>query len=264
MTNITLNKLNNLKIRQEKITCLTAYDASYAHLLSSLGIEVLLVGDSLGMVLKGHASTIPVTIEDIVYHTENVARGNQGAFLIADMPFNSYSTVNQSLKNAGRLMQAGANMIKLEGGGHLVDTIQALTLNSMPVCAHLGLTPQAVNILGGYLVQGKTESAATRIIQDAKMLEQAGAKMLVLECVPSMLAAEITKMLTIPVIGIGAGPACDAQILVLHDLLGVTPNLSPKFAKNFLVGQVDGISGAIKAFIREVKSGDFPGQEHSF
>lgn len=264
MEKITLNKLLKMKQSGEKSTCLTVYDSTFSYLLSRAGIEMLLVGDSLGMVLQGHDTTVPVTIEDIAYHTQCVAKGNHGALLIADMPFNSYSTEEVALINAGKLMQAGANMVKLEGGSHLVSIIQSLTQNGMPVCAHLGLTPQSVNVLSGYRVQGKTESDANRIIKDARAVESAGARLLVLECVPSMLAAEITKMLSIPVIGIGAGPECDAQVLVLHDMLGITPNLSPKFSKNFMENQSEGIEGAISAYIRAVKSGTFPASEHSY
>lgn len=260
----TLHSLNKMKQTGEKITCLTAYDATFAHLLSSLGIDILLIGDSLGMVLQGQTSTLPVTVEDVAYHTRCVASGNQGALIMADMPFNSYGTIPQSLTSAGQLMQAGANIIKLEGGAWLAKTIESLTQNSMPVCGHLGLTPQDVNLFGGFRAQGKTPEAAKQIIEDAKALEQAGAKMLVLECVPSMLAAEISGILSIPVIGIGAGPNCDAQVLVLHDMLGITPGFSPKFCKNFMADSHDGIKGAIETYINQVKKQQFPAAEHCF
>lgn len=258
---MSLKSLHKRKSSGEKITCLTAYDATFAHLLSTEGVDILLVGDSLGMVLQGHDSTLPVTIEQLAYHVECVHRGNQGSFLIADMPFATYPTPELALANATTLMRAGANMVKLEGGIWLKEIVQQLTQNGIPVCGHLGLTPQSVNVLGGYRVQGQTEAQAHKIIQGAQELQEAGIQLLVLECVPSMLAHEITKLLAIPTIGIGAGPECDGQVLVLHDMLGITPGYSPKFCKNFLEGT---IQNAIHSYVEAVKLKQFPAKEHCF
>lgn len=264
MEKITLPALKKRKKAGEKIVCLTAYDASFAYVLSSEGVEVILIGDSLGMVLQGHNSTLPVTPKHIAYHVECVARGNQNAFLVADMPFMSYATIPLALKNAALFMRKGANMVKLEGGLWLTETIKQLTQNGIPVCGHLGLTPQSVNVLGGYRVQGKTEGEAKRIQEEALALQEAGSGMLILECVPSELAKTISKNLIAPVIGIGAGPSCDGQILVLHDLLGVTPGYSPKFCKNFLIESREGVQGAIRLFRDQVKKGEFPDLQHGF
>lgn len=255
---IRMPHLFKMKQKGEKFCCLTAYDASFAHLLSSQGIEVILVGDSLGMVMQGHDSTVPVSMDHMVYHTEMVARGNQGAMLMGDMPFMSYATPEQAMDNAARLMAAGAHVVKLEGGAWLVPTVRMLTERGIPVCGHLGLTPQSVHILGGYKAQGKTYDQATRLKQDALALEAAGAQLLVLECVPSALAKEVSEALAIPVIGIGAGRDVDAQILVLQDMLGITPGKRPKFSKHF-EGQ---IPEAIKLYISEVKSLSFPAEQH--
>jgi 3-methyl-2-oxobutanoate hydroxymethyltransferase len=257
---IRMPHLYKLKQQGQKFCCLTAYDASFSSLISSLGVEVILVGDSLGMVVQGHDSTVPVSMEDMVYHTQLVARGNQGALLIGDMPFMSYATPEQAMHNAARLMAAGAHLVKVEGGSWLSPTVRLLTERGIPVCGHLGLTPQSVHLLGGYKAQGKTYDQANRLKQDALALEAAGAQLLVLECVPSALAAEVTQSLAIPVIGIGAGREVDAQILVMHDMLGITPGKRPKFSKNFMNEQ--GIQGAIKQFIEEVKSLSFPAVEH--
>lgn len=259
---IRMPQLNLMKQRGEKFCVLTVYDASFAHLLSNLGVEVLLVGDSLGMVIQGHDSTVPVTMEDMCYHTRLVARGNQGSLLMADMPFMSYATTEQTLVNAAQLMAAGAHMVKLEGGAWLAPTIRSLTERGIPVCAHLGLTPQSVHLIGGYKVQGKTADQATRLKQDALALEAAGAQMLVLECVPSGLAQEVAESLSIPVIGIGAGSKVDAQVLVLHDMLGITPGRQARFVKNFMGG--GSIESAIQAYIREVKTQAFPAVEHEY
>lgn len=260
---ITLNTLQKMKRNGEKITMLTCYDASFSTLLNAAGVEIFLVGDSLGMVVQGHTSTLPVTLEDIIYHTKAVTRGNSQALLVADLPFGSYETTPEAAYNhAVQLMKAGAHMVKLEGGEAQVDKTDYLTKRSIPVCAHLGLTPQAVNVLGGYRIQGRKEEAAKQIMKDALAHEKAGASLLVLECVPQDLAAEISQKLTIPTIGIGAGKDCDGQVLVLHDMLGVYAN-PPSFVKNFLSGQ-ESISEAIKAYVREVKAEDFPGPEHSF
>lgn len=247
----------------EKFTVLTAYDASFAHRFSEWGVDVLLIGDSLGNVIQGQSSTVPVTVDQMVYHTENVARGNQGALLMADMPFNSYGTLEQCLHNAGRLMQAGAHMVKLEGGAWLAEQVTALGQMGIPSCVHLGLTPQAVNKLGGFKVQGRDETAAQKMINDALAAVEAGADMLLLECVPSALGKAITDAVPVPVIGIGAGPDTDAQVLVSYDLLGFNPHRLPKFVKNYMA-ETGSIESAVTAYIDDVKSGAFPGPEHCF
>jgi len=260
---MTLNSLRALKRDGKRFACLTAYDASFAHLLSSSGIEVLLVGDSLGMVVCGHSSTVPVRMEEMVYHTHCVAAGNQGALLMADLPFMSYTTPEQALENSARLMQAGANVVKLEECQQLVEIIAALSGCGIPSCAHIGLAPQSVNKLGGYRVQGRDAAAAQAMIERAVALEEAGADLLLLECVPSRLAETITRQLTIPVIGIGAGAATDAQVLVLYDLLGITSGKPPKFVRNFMIG-ADSIRQAIIGYRDAVLDGTFPGPEQSF
>jgi len=239
-------------------------NATFAHACCQAGVEVLLVGDSLGMVLQGHDSTLPVTTDELAYHTASVKRGNDGAFIIADLPFMGYATVEQTFHNAGKLMQAGAHMVKLEGAAWLADSIRMLAERGVPVCAHMGLTPQSVNILGGYKVQGRNEAQARQMRADAIALEQAGAAMILLECVPSELAAEITHAVKVPVIGIGAGSATDGQVLVLHDMLGLSiTGRVPKFVKNFMTGQ-DSIHAALSAYVAEVKGVTFPGAEHGF
>ncbi len=261
---MTLTQLRKLKREGEKITCLTAYDASFAHLLEQANIDILLVGDSLGMVIQGHDSTLPVTVDDMIYHCKQVHRGCQQTLLIVDMPFMSYATPAIALKSAARLMREGqAQVVKLEGGGWLIETVQILTERGIPVCAHLGLTPQSVHQIGGYRVQGKTERGAERIRDDAVALQTAGASLLILECVPGDLAAEITALLDIPVIGIGAGAGCDGQVLVLYDMLGITPGKRPSFSKDFLQ-ETGSIPAAIEAFVKAVKEGTFPGVEHTF
>jgi 3-methyl-2-oxobutanoate hydroxymethyltransferase len=248
----------------EKITVLTCYDASFAGLLENAGVEVLLVGDSLGMVLQGHESTLPVTLADMAYHTRCVARGSKRAFIVADMPFGTFQVgPQQTFDNAVQLMAAGAHMVKLEGGEAVVESVDFLTERGIPVCGHLGLTPQSVHQLGGYRVQGKGERQAKRLIQEAKMLEQAGAGMLVLEAVPAALAKQVTAKLAIPTIGIGAGVDCSGQVLVLHDMLDVSPGKKLKFVKNFLQGR-NSVQAAIEAYVKEVKAKSFPGPEHSF
>jgi 3-methyl-2-oxobutanoate hydroxymethyltransferase len=263
MTTITLQQLKARKEAGEKFTCLTSYDATFAHEVSTAGVEMILIGDSLGMVLQGHDSTLPVTIADMAYHTAGVKRGNKGALLMADMPFMTYSTPQQAMENAALLMQAGAHMVKLEGGAWLCETVSLLAERGIPVCAHLGLTPQSVNKLGGYKVQGRDELQAELMQQDAQALVKAGADLLLLECVPSELARKITEDAPVPVIGIGAGPATDGQVLVIHDLLGLGSGRRPRFVKNFLA-EADSIQGALKAFVDAVKSGAFPDEEHSF
>jgi len=260
---ITLSTLNTLKQNKEKFTCLTAYDATFTQQACLAGVETLLVGDSLGMVLQGHDSTLPVTLEQMAYHTACVHRANQGALLITDMPFMSYASENEALGNAATLMRAGAHVVKLEGGAWLADTTRLLAERGVPVCVHMGLTPQSINRLGGYRVQGRDPQQARAMLEEAKMLEAAGASLLLLECVPRALAKAITEALSIPVIGIGAGPDTDAQVLVLHDVLGISP-IKPRFVKNFLAASDDGIQGALRAYVREVKDGSFPAPEHCF
>jgi len=247
----------------EKITMLTAYDSTMSALLNRSGVETILIGDSLGNVIQGHSSTTPVTVEQVAYHTECVARANTHALIIADLPFASYGDPVQALDSAAELMRAGADMVKLEGGDWQIDIIQYLVERSVPVCAHLGLLPQSVHILGGYKVQGKSKDAASLMLEQAIACEQAGAQMIVLEAIPSSLGKLITESLTIPTIGIGAGTNCSGQVLVLQDMLGISPGKPPKFVKNFMDGHTS-IEAAVKAYVREVKSGKFPGPEHGF
>ena len=264
MPDVTLTTLQSLKQSGEKIAMLTCYDATFAQTACQAGVDVLLVGDSLGMVLQGHDSTLPVTVADMAYHTASVKRGNQGALILADLPFMAYATLEQTMSNCAALMQAGAHMVKLEGAAWLAEPIRQLAERGVPVCAHLGLTPQAVNILGGYKVQGRQEAQARQMRADAMALEQAGAAMLLLECVPSELAAEISHAVKIPVIGIGAGSATDGQVLVLHDMLGLSlSGRTPKFVKNFMAGQ-SSIQNAISAYVKAVKDQSFPAAEHGF
>lgn len=260
---VTLRTLQQRKQNGEKFSVLTAYDACFARLISEAGIDVMLVGDSLGMVLQGHDSTLPVTTEQLAYHTAAVARGNQGSLIMADMPFMSGATLERALTAAHALMQAGANMVKLEGAGWLADTISVLKRNGVPVCAHLGLTPQSVNAFGGYRVQGREQSDAERLIADARLLEQAGADVLLLECVPRAVTAELVRAVSVPVIGIGAGPECDGQVLVMHDMLGITPGKAARFVRNFAADSAD-IRAAFIAYDQAVKSGSFPAAEHCF
>ena len=261
---ITISKLQAMREAGEKIAVLTAYDASFASLMDQSGIDVILVGDSLGNIIQGQTSTIPVTIEQMTYHTECVARANTHAFLISDLSFGSYGNPVKAFESSVQLMRAGADMVKLEGGGDWqVDVIRYLVERSVPVCAHLGLLPQSVHILGGYKVQGKSKDAATIMLEQALACEQAGAQMIVLEAIPSSLGKLITESLSIPTIGIGAGSDCSGQVLVLQDMLGISPGKPPKFVKNFMDGHAS-IEAAVKAYVREVKSGKFPGPEHGF
>jgi len=260
---ITISKLLAMHADREKIAVLTAYDSTMSALLNRCGVEVILVGDSLGNVVQGHTSTTPVTIKEMAYHTECVARINTQAFLIADLPFASYGDPMQALESSAELMRAGADMVKLEGGTWQIDVIQYLVERSVPVCAHLGLLPQSVHLLGGYKVQGKSKDDATHMLEQAHACEAAGAQMLVLEAIPSALGEMITKSLRIPTIGIGAGPNCSGQVLVLPDMLGISPGKPPKFVKDFMADH-SSIEAAIKAYVKEVKSGKFPGPEHSF
>ncbi|QWD85051.1 3-methyl-2-oxobutanoate hydroxymethyltransferase [Polynucleobacter asymbioticus] len=260
---ITISKLLSMRVEGEKIAMLTAYDSTMSALLNRCGVETILIGDSLGNVIQGHSSTTPVTVEQVAYHTECVARANSHAFIIADLPFASYGDPVQALDSAAELMRAGADMVKLEGGDWQIDIIQYLVERSVPVCAHLGLLPQSVHILGGYKVQGKSKDAASLMLEQAIACEQAGAQMIVLEAIPSSLGRLITESLSIPTIGIGAGADCSGQVLVLQDMLGISPGKPPKFVKNFLDGHAS-IEAAVKAYVREVKSGKFPGPEHGF
>lgn len=261
---ITLNTLQKMAQEGNKITMLTCYDASFAAVLEAAGVESLLIGDSLGMVLQGHETTLPVTLRDIVYHTSCVARAAKRAFIVGDMPFGTFQiSPEETFRNAAEIMAAGAQMVKIEGGAPMLETIEFLTQRGIPVCGHLGLTPQSVHQFGGYRVQGKGEAAASRMVDEAKMLEQSGAGMIVLEAVPSGLAGEITGAVQVPTIGIGAGVDCSGQVLVLHDMLDVYPGKKAKFVKNFM-RPAGTIQGAAEAYVKEVKAKTFPGPEHSF
>lgn len=259
---VTISTLDRMKAEGEKFVMITAYDATFARLVSEAGAETILVGDSLGMVLQGHNNTIPVTLESMVYHTSCVTRARPRSLVVADMPFMTYGTPEDTLRAGTELMQAGAQMIKLEGGTWLSDSIHKLVERGIPVCAHLGLTPQSVNVFGGYRVQGRTPKEAKSILADAVEIQDAGASLLVLECVPAHLAADISNKLDIPVIGIGAGAGTDAQVLVLHDLLGLTERV-PKFVQNFMASE-GSVQGALQAFVQAVKSGAYPTDEHTY
>jgi 3-methyl-2-oxobutanoate hydroxymethyltransferase len=262
MKTTTISNLNAMKTAGDKFAVITAYDYTFSRLIETAGIEVTLVGDSLGNVIQGRDSTIPVTIDEMAYHTEIVKRGNSRTLLMTDMPFMSYATANQAMDNAAILMQAGAQMVKLEGGEWLAETVYMLTERGIPVCGHVGLTPQSVHKLGGYRVQGKEEDAAQQMIDEAVILQEAGADLIVVECVPSSLGRDLSKALSIPVIGIGAGPDTDAQVLVLQDMLGISQRL-PKFSKNFLEDN-SSIQQAIIAYGNDVRSGAFPAPKHCF
>ncbi len=259
MAAVTLNTLNKRKTAGEKFAVITAYDSTQARLADQAGLECVLVGDSLGNVVQGQKTTVPVSLDEMAYHTQCVARGVRDAFIISDLPFMSYATSEQALASAASLMQAGANAVKLEGGAWLADTVDALVTRGIPVCGHLGLTPQSVNKLGGYRVQGREQSAARRLLEDAMELQEAGADLLVLEMVPAALAGEITQAVRIPVIGIGAGNQTDAQVLVFYDLLGMTDR-SPSFVKNFLQSSVQ---QALADYAAQVRKGEFPHPEHT-
>ncbi len=261
---VTVPHLKKLKQQGEKIACLTAYDYSFARLVEECGIEVVLVGDSLGMVIQGHDTTIPVTLDDIEYHGKAVAAGLRNAMLMLDMPFGSLNSPQQALDNASELLKkTRAQVVKLEGGETQLKTVETLSRFGIACCAHLGLQPQMVHKLGGYRVQGKAKGAAEQMINTATDLQQAGADILLLECVPATLAAEITATLEIPVIGIGAGIGVDGQILVLQDILNITEGKKPKFSKNFMQGQPS-IQAAVSRYVSEVKRGQFPDRSHSF
>jgi 3-methyl-2-oxobutanoate hydroxymethyltransferase len=259
---VTINTLRKLKGTGEKFVVIALYDAHMAAMAQRCGVEVVLVGDSLGMTVLGYDSTIPVTMEHMIYHVEAVARGNKKSLVIGDLPFMTYATPEDAMHNATRIMQAGAQMVKLEGGEWLVETVRMLSERGIPVCAHLGLTPQSVNKFGGFRVQGREQAQADKILADAKLLADAGADLLVLECVPTALAARITAAIPIPTIGIGAGKETDAQVLVINDILGLTEQ-PPKFSKNFLL-EANDIPGAMKKYVADVKAGVFPAAEHIF
>ena len=261
---MTLTSLQAMRDKGEKIAALTCYDASFAELLETGGVDILLVGDSLGMVLQGHGTTLPVTLDEMVYHTACVARGSERAFIVADMPFGTFqASPEKTFEHAARLMAAGAQMVKLEGGTVMADTIAFLAQRGIPVCAHIGLIPQSVHQMGGYRVQGKNEAAAQRLLQDALAVEQAGAGLLVLEAMPASLAEEITQNVSIPTIGIGAGAGCSGQVLVLHDMLDIYPGAKARFVKNYMQG-AQSIADAVARYVAEVKVGAFPGADHSF
>ncbi len=261
---VNVATLEKMKAEGEKIACITAYDASFATLVDDAGIDVVLVGDSLGMVIQGHDTTVPVTLNDVIYHCRAVSKGLYRPFLMADMPFMTYSSKEQALDNAVRLMQeGGAKMVKLEGGSGQIEIVEFLAKHDIAVCAHLGLKPQSVHKVGGFRVQGREQAAAEQMMHDAQALEGAGADVVLLECIPSKLGTEITQALHVPVIGIGAGPDTDGQILVLYDVLDITAGRKPKFSKNFLEGH-DSALEAVKAYAEAVKSRTYPGAEHCF
>lgn len=260
---ITLAELKKIQDRGEKLVMLTCYDASFAALCDTAGVELLLIGDSLGMVVQGHDSTLPVSLEQMAYHVGMVARGSQRGMIIADMPFGTYQeSPAQALANAVKLMAVGAQLVKLEGGRTMLDTIRFLVDRGIPVCGHVGLTPQSVHQFGGYRVQGRGE-AAKQVLDDALAVQEAGAAMVVLEAIPSTLAAEVTGKLDIPTIGIGAGPDCDGQVLVLYDMLDIYPGRKARFVRNFMDGAPN-VGEAIKRYVAAVKDGAFPAPEHGF
>ena len=261
---ITVSTLNKMKQAGEKIAMLTCYEASFASLMSDAGVDMLLVGDSLGMTVQGHDSTLPVTLADMVYHTRAVARGNKNAMIVTDLSFGSFQQ-NKELAFAAavELMQAGAHMVKLEGGVWMAETTEFLQMRGIPVCAHIGLTPQSVNAFGGYKVQGKGDVAAQALLADAQAHADAGAALVLMECVPAALAAEVTRSISCPTIGIGAGVDCDGQVLVMHDMLGVFPGKTARFVRNFMQGQ-DSIQAAVSAYVNAVKKSEFPAAEHQF
>jgi 3-methyl-2-oxobutanoate hydroxymethyltransferase len=260
----SLSTLKKYKVEGRKFSVLTSYDASFAQLMSEAGIDVLLVGDSLGNVIQGQASTLPVTLDQMVYHTEIVARGNQGSLLISDVPFMEAATPARAIQAAARLMRAGANVVKFEGGAWLEDTVQVLRRNGVPVCAHLGLTPQSVNAFGGYRVQGREEDDAERLLRDTIRLDQAGVALFVIECVPAELGARISRAVEAPVISCGAGPDCDGQVVVTYDMLGLTAGRPPKFVKNFMEVAHGNIGDAISAYHEAVVDGRFPAPENCY
>lgn len=261
---VNISTLMRMKTEGEKIACITAYDASFATLVDDAGVDLVLVGDSLGMVIQGHDTTVPVTLDDVIYHCRAVSRGLYRPFLMADMPFMTYASREQALENAVRLMQeGGAKIVKLEGGAGQVEIVEFLASHDIAVCAHLGLKPQSVHKVGGFRVQGRDEAAAQQMLRDAQALEAAGADVVLLECIPASLGAEITKALHVPVIGIGAGPDTDGQILVLYDVLNITAGRKPRFSKDFMSGQPSPLE-AVKAYVQAVKNRTYPAPEHCF
>lgn len=261
---VTLHRLRQLYEAGEKIATLTAYDASFAAACDRTGVDVILVGDSLGNVIQGQSSTLPVTMEQMIYHTECVARGAKRAFVAADLPWGSYQeSREQALRNASLLMAAGAQMVKLEGGAVMAETVHFLVERGVPVWGHIGLTPQSVHALGGYRVQGKDEASAKRMLDDALSLQQAGANMMLFEMIPAALGASLTAALHIPTIGIGAGVDCSGQVLVLHDMLGIFPGKTARFVRNFMQG-ADSIDAALAAYVQAVKDKTFPAAEHCY
>jgi 3-methyl-2-oxobutanoate hydroxymethyltransferase len=261
---VTRDSLQKMHADGNKIAALTCYDACFASLLENAGVDMLLIGDSLGNVLQGHANTLPVTLDDMIYHTQCVVRGSKKAFIMVDMPFGTFQiSPEETFVNAARLMAAGAQMVKIEGGHIMTDTIEFLTQRGIPVCAHIGLLPQSVHQLGGYKVQGRTANEAEQLLNDALLLQEAGAAMLLMETIPAPLASRISRELSIPTIGIGAGADCSAQVLVLHDMLGIYAINRSRFVKNFMTG-AESIQAAITQYVEEVKTGKFPAPEHSF
>ncbi|OAM34493.1 3-methyl-2-oxobutanoate hydroxymethyltransferase [Eikenella sp. NML96-A-049] len=261
---ITVNTLRKMKHEGEKIAMLTCYEASFAALMDAAGVDMLLVGDSLGMTVQGQKSTLPVSLADMCYHTAAVARGSSNALIVSDLPFGAYQqNKEQAFAAAAELMAAGAHMVKLEGGAWMAETTEFLQLRGIPVCAHIGLTPQSVHVFGGYKVQGKGDVAAQALLNDALAHEKAGAAVVLMECVPAALGKQITETLACPTIGIGAGVDCDGQVLVMHDMFGVFPGQTAKFVKNFMQGQ-DSIQAAVAAYVREVKEKTYPAPEHTF
>ena len=260
---ITIPALHAMRAAGTKIGMLTCYDASFASLMDRCEVDMLLVGDSLGMVCAGHTSTLPVTLDDMVYHTASVARGNKNALLVSDLPFGSYATKEMAFESSAALMRAGAQMVKIEGGAWLAETVAFLSERGIPVCAHIGLTPQFVHQLGGFRVQGKTSEGAERLKNDALALQAAGAAIVLLEAVPAALGKETTELLQVPTIGIGAGPDTSGQVLVMHDMLGVFPGHKARFVKNFMEGQTS-IDAAVRAYVDAVRDGSFPAPEHCF
>lgn len=261
---ITRDTLQKMHAAGDKIAALTCYDATLAALLENAGVDILLVGDSLGNVIQGHTTTLPVTLDDMIYHTQCVVRGSSKAFIMVDMPFGTFQvSPEETFMNAARLIAAGAQMVKIEGGHIMTDTIDFLTQRGIPVCAHIGLMPQSIHQLGGYKVQGRTANEAEQLLNDAILLQEAGVGMLLMETIPAALAGRISRELSIPTIGIGAGVDCSAQILVLHDMLGIYPASKPRFVKNFMAG-ADSIQTAIEHYVAEVKAGEFPATEHTF
>lgn len=260
---VTVPKLQAMRAAGEKIAMLTCYDAIFAALLDRAGADVLLIGDSLGNVMQGQTTTLPVTLDEIAYHTACVARARPRALIMADLPFGTYGTPADAFASSVKLMQAGAQMVKLEGGEWLADTVRFLIERAVPVCAHIGLTPQSVHAFGGFKVQGKTEAGAAQLLRDGHAFERAGAQMVLLEAVPATVATHVTEALEVPTIGIGAGAGCSGQVLVLQDMLGIFPGKRPRFVKDFMDGQTN-ILGAIEAYVQAVKGSTFPGPEHCF